>query len=260
MAAATGRALFIADLHLTPARPEGGAALRRFLDERRGTFDALFVMGDLFDVWVGPAHLRLPDYRAELAALRRLAEAGVRVVIFKGNRDFLFGPPGTLTRALGAEVVSDYLVESFGPHRAYLCHGDLLCAGDHRYQAMRKVLRSRLVSAVAEAVPPAVSLRLAAGARQVSRAEIAAKARDGVRMDLCPKTLARVFAGRGDLARTGLGRFTGECDTLVCGHIHRPGIRDMDVSGRPRRVYVLGPWDAGPSWLEWDGREFTLHA
>jgi UDP-2,3-diacylglucosamine hydrolase len=249
------RSVFIADLHLSPARPQEGEAFVRFLAEQRDRTSAIFLMGDLFDFWIGPQHLRLPDYRRELAAIRSTVRNGVRVVMFKGNRDFYFGD--AVAAGLGVEVVSDWSVETFGPHRTYLCHGDLLCAGDHRYQAMRRVLRSHLVTAAATALPAWVGLRLAAGARSVSKAEVARKSMTS--MDLCPATLERVFRGRGDLARPGRGRDTGPVDTLICGHIHRPAERRYNFGGRDCRVFVLGPWDRGPCWLEFADGAFTFH-
>jgi len=247
------RSVFLADLHLSPARPQGGEAFVRFVNEQHGRIGTLYIMGDLFDYWIGPEHLRLPDYRRELNAIRGLARSGVRVVMFKGNRDFYFQG---LQRALGVEVVSDHLVETFGSTRTYLCHGDLLCAGDHRYQRARRFLRSHLVSAIACSLPAWLALRLASGAREVSRKEVARKTMDS--MDLCPRTLAKVFAGRGDLARRGLGRDTGDVDALVCGHIHRPAVRSYTFGGRARTVYVLGPWDAGPCHLEFANDRFRL--
>lgn len=256
------RHVFTADLHLTPQRPEGLAAFRTWLADVAAGADELHLMGDLFDYWIGPDHADLADYRAELAAIAGLTRRGVRTLLYKGNRDFWFGD--RLPERLGVTVVSDHRIQQFGDARAYLCHGDLMCAGDHRYQAMRRVLRSGPVTAAAGAIPTAAKLWAARGARQISRQEMARKSAGS--MDLCPRTLARIFSGRGDLAGPRRAVPTGPVDVVVCGHIHRPAERryrlDAGDGRGPRElpVFVLGPWDAGPVWLEWTAATgFRLH-
>jgi UDP-2,3-diacylglucosamine hydrolase len=251
-----GRALFISDLHLSPREPAALEAFHGFLRRENGSFDTLYIMGDLFEYWIGPRHLRLPDYRRELEAIRSLVRGGVRVLLFQGNRDFLFH--GRVARDLGVEIVSDYMVETFGPHRTYLCHGDLLCSNDRNHQIMRRVLQGQLFALVYGALPVWAALGIADWGRGLSRRLIAGKTMRT--LDLSEHTVRRIFRGLGNVGRPGRFTVTGEVDTLVCGHIHRPGERNYNVGGRQCRVIVLGAWEPGPSYLEFVDGQFRLHA
>jgi UDP-2,3-diacylglucosamine hydrolase len=253
--AATGRQLFIADVHLRLGEPARARRLGAWLAAQRGRCDRLVILGDLFDFWIGPKHLDLPDYREPLEALGRWTAAGVPVEMFAGNRDFYLAD--ALTRRYGITVFDDFDIRAIGGRCVYLCHGDLLCGGDTRYRRARWIIRSRLIETIFTSLPVRLSYFLADGYRNHSRRVVAAKA--DRQLQICPQTAARVFRGHGDLK---LGRShvqTGPVDVIICGHAHRCARRQYQLDGRPRVVYALGSWIEGGSYLEVVGEEFHLH-
>jgi UDP-2,3-diacylglucosamine pyrophosphatase LpxH len=102
------------------------------------------------------------------------------------------------------------------------------------------------------------ALGIATWGRGLSRRLTAKKSMTA--LDLSERTLERVFRGLGEIARPGRRKNTGEVDAVICGHIHRPGERVYTVDGRARRVFVLGAWEPGPSYLEFTDGQFRLHA
>lgn len=224
----------IADLHLDPADEHGAAALFAFLERIEGA-PLLLVLGDLFDAWVGDAHLAFPGARRVARALARLEAAGTGVEIVHGNRDFLLGEG--FARASGARVRPFGLVgrleagakrgpDGFGgerpaeaerARRVLFVHGDELSTLDRPYQRLRRVLRSPPVLALAPRVPRRLALSLARRLRGASRAAVAAKP--------SATTALQADAARFLAEREG-------CATLVCGHAHR--FREERLAGDVR--------------------------
>src|SRR6476659_7246939 len=127
--------LFLSDLHLAPERPAASAAFHAFTRGPARAAAAVYILGDLFDAWIGDDQLRDP-FAADIAAsLRALTVAGVPVHIARGNRDFLLGE--AFARATGAALLPDELVVEAGGARLVVLHGDLLCTGDVDYQRYR---------------------------------------------------------------------------------------------------------------------------
>jgi UDP-2,3-diacylglucosamine hydrolase len=250
------RHLLIADCHLRAGEHARTRRLLDWLDAQAGRCASLTILGDLFDFWIGPKHLLLPDYHDALDVLGRWAASGVTVELFAGNRDFYLGD--VLTERFGIRVFHDFAVRPLGARRAYLAHGDLLCGADRKYRRARHVVRSRLVERLFTALPANLACFLADGYRNHSRRVVAAKS--DRELALCPQTLERVFRGHGDL---NLGRSaisTGEVDVIICGHTHHCGRLELELDGRRCVVYALGSWIEGGSFLEVAGDRFTLHA
>ena len=204
--------LFISDLHLDAERPAITDLFGRFLrDEARGA-DALYILGDLFEAWVGDDDPS--DTGAFVATeLRALRDAGTPVYFMRGNRDFLLGD--AYARRAGMTLLPDPAVVVLHGAPTLLMHGDLLCTDDVAYQAFRAQTRSPQWQAQFVAQPLAARLTFAQQARAASRARQAGLQGQGTMetiTDVAPATVSAT------LARYGI-------DNLIHGHTHRPAIQ-----------------------------------
>ncbi|MET0328426.1 MAG: UDP-2,3-diacylglucosamine diphosphatase, partial [Luteimonas sp.] len=221
--------LFISDRHLDPARPEITALFLDFLDGEARDADALYVLGDLFESWVGdddPSEAGA----AVAARLAALSDAGVPIAFMHGNRDFLVGHD--FARRAGLRLLPDPAVIDLYGRPVLLTHGDLLCTSDVEYQAVRAQVRNPAWQAHMLAQPLPTRLAFAQQARDASQAR-AATLRDAGTMesitDVAPATVEAWFARYG-------------VDTMIHGHTHRPAVHDLQVAGRDCRRIVLGDW------------------
>lgn len=234
------RRLLLSDVHLSPQHP---GRTRRFLDLLRREAprtDELYVLGDLFDYWIGPKHLDLPDYRDTLDALRGLH--GVRLVFLAGNRDFYIRR--RFREFLNAETAQGRLDVAFGPRRVHLCHGDRLCTRDRSTRRTQAVIRSRLVEAVFTRLPVSLARFLAEGYRGHSRRVTPGKPARHVALD----------------ERAVLEVFRQGADVIVCGHTHRAEKHTWRLDGRDRVLFSLGDWTRGASYLVEEDARWHLFA
>ena len=217
--------LFISDLHLDPERPAITELFGRFVDgEARGA-DALYVLGDLFEAWVGDDD---PSETGAFVAdrLAALAKSGVPVSFLRGNRDFLVG--GAYARRAGMRILPDPAVVVLYGKPTLLMHGDLLCTDDVAYQQFRTQTRDPDWQARFLAQPLAARIAFAAQARAASRAHQSGLQAQGTMesiTDVAPATVASTFA------RYGI-------DTMIHGHTHRPAVHEGEGGTR----IVLGDW------------------
>lgn len=217
--------LFVSDLHLDPARPEITRLFGEFVDGEARQADALYILGDLFEAWVGDDD---PSEAGAFVAekLRSLAEGGVPVSFIRGNRDFLVGDE--YARRAGMAILPDPAVVVLYGKPTLLMHGDLLCTDDIAYQRFRAQTRDPAWQAQFLAQPLAARLAFAEKARAASKAR-AGELRDAGTMetitDVSPPTVAETFK------RYGI-------DTLIHGHTHRPAVHE---TGGDTRI-VLGDW------------------
>jgi UDP-2,3-diacylglucosamine hydrolase len=235
--------LFISDLHLDPERPAITELFGRFVDEEAHGADALYVLGDLFEAWVGDDD---PSEPGEFVAakLRALREAGVPVRFIRGNRDFLLGED--YARRAGFEILPDPAVVVLHGKPVLLMHGDLLCSDDTAYQAFRAQTRDPRWQAqfLAQSLP--ARLAFAQHARAASRAHQSGLAAQGAMetiTDATPATVAETFARYG-------------VDRIIHGHTHRPKVHD----GADGTRIVLGDWYEQGSVLRVDPDRFELSA
>lgn len=241
--------LFISDLHLDPERPEVTRLFGDFIDgEARGA-DALYILGDLFEAWVGD------DDPAEIGTfvagkLRGLHAAGVPVYFQHGNRDFLVGRDFA-TRA-GVTLLPEAAVAMLYGRPTLLLHGDTLCTDDLAYQAFRTQTRDPAWRAGFLAQPLAARLAFAAQARAASHQRQQALKQDD-RAQFETVTDVSPAAVHATLVRYGI-------DTLIHGHTHRPAIHGLDIDGRPARRVVLGDWYTQGSVLRVDADGMLLDA
>ena len=241
--------LFISDLHLDAERPAVTELFGAFMQREAAQADALYILGDLFEAWVGD------DDPSETGAyvatrIREVADAGVPVFFIRGNRDFLLGD--AFARRAGMRILPDPAVVMLYGKPTLLMHGDLLCTGDTAYQAFRAQTRNPLWQAQFLAQSLAARLAFAAQARAASAAHQGGmKQNDKTQFetltDVAPATVEATFAQFG-------------IDTMIHGHTHRPAIHELIVGDRACRRIVLGDWYEQGSVLRVEPEGITLHA
>ena len=218
--------LFVSDLHLDPERPAATELFGRFLDgEARGA-DALYVLGDLFEAWVGDDD---PSTAGAFVAdrLRALADSGVPTYFIRGNRDFLLGED--YARRAGMTILPDPAVVMLRGEPTLVLHGDLLCTDDTAYQQFRAQTRDPRWQEQFLSQPLEARLAFATQARAASKArygELQASGQSETITDVAPATVREWFK------RYGVRR-------MIHGHTHRPAIHD-EGDGNTR--IVLGDW------------------
>jgi len=217
--------LLISDLHLEEQRPDITRAFLHFLATRARQAEALYILGDFFEVWIGDDAMT-PFQQSIADALRALSERGTRIYLMHGNRDFMLGKG--FCRAAGCTLLGDPSVVELGGERVLLMHGDSLCTRDEGYMRLRRLLRNPLSLFILRHLPLSTRRKLARKLRNESRAQTRMKASDII--DVTPELIPRVLAEHG-------------VRTLIHGHTHRPATHELEVDGRPAQRIVLGDWD-----------------
>jgi UDP-2,3-diacylglucosamine hydrolase len=227
------RALFISDLHLADYRPEANELFIGFLEGEARSADALYILGDFFEYWIGDDDLAEPFNAVIAGLLRGLTRAGVTVSLMHGNRDFLIG--ARFADATGARLLDDPAVVEIDGVKTLLMHGDTLCTDDHDYQAWRRTARDPAWQAAFLAKPLEERRGTIVGLREKSKAVIQAK----------PAEIMDVndAAVRDALRRHGVRR-------LVHGHTHRAGQHSVELDGERAERWVLPDWYGRGGYLE----------
>ncbi len=232
--------LFASDLHLDPDHPEITEQFLRFLAQEARTADSLYLLGDLFEAWLGDDQPEaLGEQIAE--ALRETAASGVAVYVMQGNRDFLLGE--RFCRRAGALFLPDPVILDINSEPVLVTHGDALCTGDAAYQRLRALVRDPSVQRGLLALSAGQRRELAREARAGSRAHLAAA--DEYITDVDPQAVTAALRAAG-------------ASTLLHGHTHRPDVHHFEVDGRACTRIVLGAWHDAGSYLRWDEDGFAL--
>lgn len=231
--------LLISDLHLEEERPDITRAFLRFLRERAIEAEALYILGDFFEVWIGDDGMT-PFQHEIAAALRQLSEAGTRIFLMHGNRDFLIGQ--AFCREAGCTLLSDPSLVTLEGERVLLMHGDSLCTADQSYMRMRRLLRNPLSLFILRHLPLRKRQQLARKLRNESRMQTRMKAAEIT--DVTPAEVERVMHEHG-------------VRTLIHGHTHRPATHVLALNGQAARRIVLGDWDRQGWALQVDRNGFT---
>lgn len=232
--------LFISDLHLDPARPDITRQFMNFLQDEARTADALYILGDLFEAWVGDDDPE-PEKRRAIAALKRLAEHGTPLFFMRGNRDFLVGDK--FAEDSGCTLLQDPTTLDIHGTRVLLMHGDTLCTDDHEYQAFRRMTRDPEWQRQFLAMPLPQRLEIAAQARAESMAQ--SKGKPEAIMDVNDSAVRDVLSDHG-------------VTLLLHGHTHRPDVHHFAINGDTATRIVLGDWYTQGSALYWDASGFRL--
>ena len=227
--------LFISDLHIAWDKPEITKRFLSFLENRAPQATALYILGDLFDAWVGDDDFSAPNGNIR-AALKTLTASGTQVCLQLGNRDFLLGQ--RFCHETGVALLEDSVVIDLFGVQTLLMHGDLLCTDDVAYQAFRAKSRSSEWQQNVLAKP--LFVRLLAARWYRFRSYLHKRKKSQAIMDVNQDTVAQAMR-------------ENNCLRLIHGHTHRPYIHQLDIDGKAAQRFVLADWskDKGEA-LVWD--------
>ena len=217
--------LFLSDLHLSPERPSAVAAFHAFATGPARAAAAVYVMGDLFDWWVGDDQLREPFIAPIVASLRALSLDGVPLFVARGNRDFMLG--NAFERASGATLLPEQLLLDLFGVPTLISHGDELCTDDAEYQAYRARVRTPAAMRRLLRLPYFVRRIMAAWLRRKSSSDKTLKPE--YIMDVNAAAVAEAFRRHG-------------AQRMIHGHTHRPNRHQHDVDGTLRERWVMADW------------------
>ncbi|MDF2529731.1 MAG: UDP-2,3-diacylglucosamine hydrolase [Gammaproteobacteria bacterium] len=235
----SSRSLLISDLHLSENHSDTTRLFFKFIEEKARQAEALYILGDFFEFWIGDDDLS--EYHLHIIkALATLSQSGVKLFVMHGNRDFLLGKK--FAKLTGAVLLKDPCVMNFYGKNVLLTHGDQLCTDDIRYQRYRKVVNIKWVQKLFLLLPLSKRRGLALRIHHSNphrkpgqyRAEIA---------DVTTHAVEQAFAKY-------------QVNDLIHGHTHRLGIHDYPEN---RKRYVMGDWHEHGSYIEISQQGIELH-
>ena len=224
--------LFIADLHLQTEEPAITAGFLRFLQGEARHADALYILGDLFEAWIGDDDPN-PLHREIACALKALVNSGVPCFFIHGNRDFLIGK--RFARESGMTLLAEETVLDLYGRRILIMHGDTLCTDDTGYLAFRAKVHTPWIQTLFLALPLFIRSRIAAKMRAGSKAANSSKSM--TIMDVNPQAVISVMEKH-------------QVQWLIHGHTHRPDVHDLTVNNEPAHRVVLGAWHSEGSMIK----------
>lgn len=233
-------AWFASDLHLDPSTPDIAGRFLRFLGGPVRGAGALFLLGDLFEAWIGDDDPE-PGHREVIAAIAATRAAGTQVFVMRGNRDFMIG--ARFCAESGATLLDDPSLVTVAGERVLLTHGDGLCTDDRAYQKLRALVNDPPLRDAFARLPIEARRRLAAEARAGSREHLAQASQ--YITDVNAAAVGKVF----DAAGTAL---------MIHGHTHRPGVHRHASGGIDRTRVVLGAWHDEAHVVRWDDSGWRL--
>lgn len=225
---------FISDLHLDPCRPGATAAFLNFLQGPALSLKRLYILGDLFESWVGDDD---PDShnRELIKALANYTKQQPHCFFMAGNRDFMVGED--FLQQTGMQMLSDPTVIDIQGEKLLISHGDRYCTDDISYQRFRRLARNPLVTGLYRALPFSIRNRLVNTARSKSQHSKQYKTADI--MDVNSEAITQAMRAHG-------------VNFILHGHTHRPQEHQFDLDGNPATRIVLGDWYKGGPLLYWD--------
>jgi UDP-2,3-diacylglucosamine hydrolase len=222
-------ALLVSDLHLSAERPAINARFFRFLEHEARSARALYVLGDLFEYWIGDDELEASDgdplAKEVAAAFRALTDSGIALHLMHGNRDFLLGE--RFAARTGARLLPDPSLLSLEGVQYLLLHGDTLCTDDAAYQEFRTLVRGPAWQREFLAKP--LSERRAQMQELRRRSESEKRGKSAAVMDVNPLAVAAAMQ-------------EWRASRLIHGHTHRPGHHGVDLPSGPGERWVLPDW------------------
>jgi UDP-2,3-diacylglucosamine hydrolase len=231
---------FISDLHLSGERPDIIKHFIDFLQHEAAQAEALYILGDLFELWIGDDALP-PDMEPAVKALSRLSNSGVPIYVMRGNRDFLIG--NEFAQITGCTLLDDPTIIDLYGQSTLLMHGDTLCTDDVDYQQFRQQVRDPAWQAEYLAKTVDERLAMAKQARQISEARTKEKPEDI--MDVNSKAVENTFQQY-------------QVSQIIHGHTHRPAIHELVVDSKKVKRIVLGDWYTQKSILKTDTDGYLL--
>ncbi|HID8900621.1 TPA: UDP-2,3-diacylglucosamine diphosphatase [Enterobacter hormaechei] len=224
--------LFIADLHLQTEEPAITAGFLRFLHGEAKSADALYILGDLFEAWIGDDDPN-PLHREMAAAIKALVDSGVPCYFIHGNRDFLIGQ--RYARESGMTLLPEEQVLDLYGRNILIMHGDTLCTDDTGYLAFRAKVHTPWIQKMFLALPLFIRNRIAARMRAGSKAANSSKSM--TIMDVNPQAVVNVMEKH-------------RVQWLIHGHTHRPDVHSLIANGLPAHRVVLGAWHSEGSMVK----------
>jgi len=224
--------LFIADLHLQTEEPAITAGFLRFLQGEARHADALYILGDLFEAWIGDDDPN-PLHREIASALKALVDSGVPCFFIHGNRDFLLGK--RFARESGMILLAEETVLDLYGRRVLIMHGDTLCTDDTGYLAFRAKVHTPWIQTLFLALPLFIRSRIAAKMRAGSKAANSSKSM--TIMDVNPQAVVSVMEKH-------------QVQWLIHGHTHRPAMHNLTANGEQAHRVVLGAWHSEGSMIK----------
>jgi UDP-2,3-diacylglucosamine hydrolase len=223
---------FIADLHLAQNRPDITACFLSFLEKDAPNAETLYILGDLFEYWIGDDDKN--PFVVEVAlALKTLSMLGTRIYYIHGNRDFLLGK--RYAKACGMTLLPEVDVIDLYGKPVLIMHGDTLCTRDIAYQAFRKKSRSWWWQTMIKNLPLFVRKSIAENYRLKSASATAMKSQEI--MDVTETEVIDKLE-------------LHHCQLLIHGHTHRPNIHHIQANNLPAQRIVLGDWYEQGAWLK----------
>lgn len=217
---------FISDLHLCAERPHITRIFERFIADKAPTADALYILGDLFEYWIGDDQLDIDPLANDVAQrLSALAASATKIFFMPGNRDFLIGE--RFAREAGLEILADPTLINIGRQSVLIMHGDTLCTDDVAYQSFRQQVRNpawqlaTLAKSIAERLALAQSIR--------SQSDVEKSMKPEAIMDVNADAVAESFRRH-------------QYPLMVHGHTHRPARHEHMIDGHACVRWVLQDW------------------
>ena len=231
------KAIFIADAHLRHPEDANYRRLLDLLDQQQGRLDGLFLLGDIFEFWIGYNHVVFSEHLPLLARLQQLAEDGCRLFFVEGNHDFNMG--AFFSKTLNCTLIPDHKIVDWDGRSIFICHGDLANPEARGYRLLRAFWRSRFLTVLSRIVHPDATWRFGNFLCDLSRKK--------ERYHRDPSAILLPYARRS---------LEQGADSFVCGHFHYP--LQTDIDGRP--VTVLGDWITDFSYLVLEDGDFRLES
>ncbi|WP_148339126.1 UDP-2,3-diacylglucosamine diphosphatase [Aquicella siphonis] len=228
------KTIFISDLHLDETHPEAAEKFIQMTRDLGSDTDAVYILGDLFEVWIGDDENTLFQQQIK-QALKSLVHKGVPVYFMHGNRDFLVG--GRFLDETGCRLLPDETRIKVYQTDALIMHGDTLCTKDIDYLKARKVMRNLFLQKIFLLLPLVIRKKIAAAMRAKSRQHTASASSEV--MDVTPDAVTEIFRKH-------------KVSCLVHGHTHRPDIHVLEFERARVFRIVLGAWHERGNMLVWD--------
>ena len=236
---------FLSDTHLSPEFPDIYDKFVRYLKSIQASADELYILGDLFDYWIGDDGIDLLGHNRAADALADLAASSTKISVMHGNRDFLIGQQ--FIDQISASLIPDPTTIELNGQTVLLMHGDSLCTDDIEHQEYRKTVLSPHWQESVLKLP--VSERLSQAQYMRSESKKNKKAKTSVLMDVNDNTVKETMK-------------EFDVRTLIHGHTHRPAVHNFTLNGKKATRYVLGDWGRGfDAVIRFDGSgTFDLHS
>ncbi|MBT5031905.1 MAG: UDP-2,3-diacylglucosamine diphosphatase [Proteobacteria bacterium] len=234
--------LFISDLHLTPERPASTEYFVEFMRLKASSANTIYVLGDLFEYWIGDDASSILGADPVISEFKRLADAGTQLFFMPGNRDFLVGD--ALCDQAGFQYLADQTLVTLNTEPALLLHGDSLCTDDIEHQQFRAMVNNANWQTQFLELPIETRIEYAHQARTMSNSND--KNYSDEIMDVTESGVADAFQDHA-------------VKLMIHGHTHRPNIHKHRISGTDTIRIVLGDWYEQASYLELDDGTLKLH-